>query len=148
MPDAVSAVLCSWWWTENRLKHVQRLTEVNKLRNVASCWLYSTNIGCVSNSHITWVTSTVPSRAGETWGWREVSNPRLQSLNCLYHWGRTTPDTHCCRRNFCFSLSFHFLTLGMKEDISNYGRWRGWEMELRGLAWKLEVLVPSPGFSG
>jgi len=25
----------------NRLKHVERLTEMNKLRNDASCWLYS-----------------------------------------------------------------------------------------------------------
>jgi len=29
---------------KNRLKHVQRLTEINKLRKVASCWLYSENI--------------------------------------------------------------------------------------------------------
>ena len=28
-------------WTETRLKHVEHLTEINKLRNVASCWLYS-----------------------------------------------------------------------------------------------------------
>ena len=27
-----------------RLKHVQRRTEINKLWNVASCWLYSANI--------------------------------------------------------------------------------------------------------
>ena len=26
---------------KNRLKHVERLTEINKLRNVAYCWLYS-----------------------------------------------------------------------------------------------------------
>ena len=29
---------------KNRLKHVERLTEINKLRNVASCLLYSANI--------------------------------------------------------------------------------------------------------
>jgi len=29
---------------KNRLKHVQRLTEINKLWNVASCWLYSVNL--------------------------------------------------------------------------------------------------------
>ena len=29
---------------KNRLKHVERLTEINKLRNIASCWLYSGNI--------------------------------------------------------------------------------------------------------
>jgi len=29
---------------KNRLKHVERLTDINKLRNVASCWLYSENI--------------------------------------------------------------------------------------------------------
>jgi len=45
IPDAVCAVLSSWWWTEkNRLKHVEHLTETNKLWNVASCWLYSANI--------------------------------------------------------------------------------------------------------
>ena len=26
------------------MKHVEHLREINKLRNVASCWLYSTNI--------------------------------------------------------------------------------------------------------
>jgi len=26
---------------KTRLKHVERLTEINKLRNFASCWLYS-----------------------------------------------------------------------------------------------------------
>jgi len=29
----------------NRLKHVDRLTEINKLWNVASCWLYSASKG-------------------------------------------------------------------------------------------------------
>ena len=29
---------------KNRPKHVEYLTEINKLRNVASCWLYSANI--------------------------------------------------------------------------------------------------------
>jgi len=29
---------------KNLLKHVERLTEINKLRNVASYWLYSANI--------------------------------------------------------------------------------------------------------
>ena len=29
---------------KTRLKHVERLTEINELRNVASCWLYSENI--------------------------------------------------------------------------------------------------------
>ena len=29
---------------KTRLKHAQRLTEINKLWNVASCWLYSANI--------------------------------------------------------------------------------------------------------
>jgi len=28
---------------KNRLKHVQHLTEINKLWNIASCWLYCTN---------------------------------------------------------------------------------------------------------
>ena len=29
---------------KNHLKHVERLTEIDKLRKVASCWLYSENI--------------------------------------------------------------------------------------------------------
>ena len=29
---------------KNRLKHVERLTEINKLWNVPACWLYSVNI--------------------------------------------------------------------------------------------------------
>jgi len=29
---------------KTRLKHVGRLTEINKLWNIASCWLYSENI--------------------------------------------------------------------------------------------------------
>jgi len=28
---------------KNRLKHAEHLTGINKLRNVASCWLYSAN---------------------------------------------------------------------------------------------------------
>jgi len=37
-----------FWATDDgrktRLKHVERLTEIYKLRNVTSCWLYSANI--------------------------------------------------------------------------------------------------------
>jgi hypothetical protein len=29
---------------KKRLKHVERLTGINKLRKVASCWLYSENM--------------------------------------------------------------------------------------------------------
>jgi len=29
---------------KTRLKHIERLTEISKLRNVAACWLYSANI--------------------------------------------------------------------------------------------------------
>jgi len=32
---------------KNRLKHVERLTEIKKLWNVASCWLYSANMRSV-----------------------------------------------------------------------------------------------------
>ena len=45
---AASSLYVQFWAPDdglkNRLKHVQRLTEINKLRNVASCWLYSANI--------------------------------------------------------------------------------------------------------
>jgi len=34
---------------KNRLKHVEHLTEINKLRNVTSCWLYSTNTSTCSH---------------------------------------------------------------------------------------------------
>jgi len=60
MPDAVYAVLSSWWWTKNRLKHVERLTQINNSRNVASCWLYSENILAMhghTNIKFTWVKS-------------------------------------------------------------------------------------------
>ena len=44
--DAVCAV--QFWAPDDgrktRLKHVECLTEINKLWNVASCWLYSANI--------------------------------------------------------------------------------------------------------
>jgi len=32
---------------KTRLKHVERLTEINKIRNVASCWFYSENTHCI-----------------------------------------------------------------------------------------------------
>ena len=38
------AVFCSWWWTGKRLKHAERLTEINKLENRCIFWLYSENI--------------------------------------------------------------------------------------------------------
>ena len=43
---------------KNCLKHVERLTEINKLWNVASCWLYSANI-LQQYTHIRLVVSTV-----------------------------------------------------------------------------------------
>jgi len=36
---------------KNCLKHVERLTEINKLRNVASCWLYAANT-LVMHGHV------------------------------------------------------------------------------------------------
>jgi len=36
---------------KSRLKHVERLTEINKLRNVASCWLYCSNILALHGSY-------------------------------------------------------------------------------------------------
>ena len=44
IPDVVCAVFSSCWWRKNLLKHVERLKEINKLRKVTSCWLYSANI--------------------------------------------------------------------------------------------------------
>jgi len=49
LPAASLARLCVQFWApddgrKNRLKHVERLTEINKLWNVASCWLYAANI--------------------------------------------------------------------------------------------------------
>jgi len=44
IPDAVCAVLSSDDGWKAHLKHVEHLTEINKLCNVASCWLYSVNI--------------------------------------------------------------------------------------------------------
>ena len=42
IPDAVCAVLSSWWWTE-KPSETCRASYRNKLWNVASCWLYSAN---------------------------------------------------------------------------------------------------------
>jgi len=45
IPDPVC--VCSFWAPDdgrnNRLKHIERLIGINKLRNVASFWLYSEN---------------------------------------------------------------------------------------------------------
>jgi hypothetical protein len=30
IPDAVCTVLCSWWWAEGRLKHVEQFIEINR----------------------------------------------------------------------------------------------------------------------
>jgi len=42
--DAVCAIWAPDGGRKNRLKHVEHPTEINKLWNVASCWLYSVNI--------------------------------------------------------------------------------------------------------
>jgi len=42
MPDAVRAVLSSWWWTENPSEPCTASYR-NKLWNVKSCWLYCAN---------------------------------------------------------------------------------------------------------
>jgi len=41
--DAVCAVLCYWWWTENPSEHAERLTEIHKLWICASSLLNSAN---------------------------------------------------------------------------------------------------------
>jgi len=52
LSDRYCYLLLAWLYVQfwapgdgrkNRLKHVERLTEINKLRNVPSCWLYSAN---------------------------------------------------------------------------------------------------------
>jgi len=43
IPDAVCAVLSSWWWTEKQYETCTASYR-NKLWNSASCWLYSANI--------------------------------------------------------------------------------------------------------
>jgi len=50
--------LCAQFWApddgwKNHLKHVQCLTEINKLRNVASCWLYFANTLLNLSHHVT-----------------------------------------------------------------------------------------------
>jgi hypothetical protein len=44
IPDAVCAVWTPVDGLRNRLKHVENFTELNELRNVASCWLHFGNI--------------------------------------------------------------------------------------------------------
>jgi len=45
--DQYLTLYVQFWATDSgrkhRLKHVERLTEINKLWNVVSCWLYSAN---------------------------------------------------------------------------------------------------------
>jgi len=43
IPDAVCAVLSSWWWT-GKPSETCRASYRKKLWNGVSCWLYSTNI--------------------------------------------------------------------------------------------------------
>ena len=38
--DVVYTVLSSWWWAEARPETLKHFSEINKLCNVASCWLY------------------------------------------------------------------------------------------------------------
>jgi hypothetical protein len=97
---------------KNCLKHVQRLTEINKLRNVASCWLHSANgFGfwqgweILSSWHCAWLCSpsnfifmalclalkpiqfylhgTVPGSA---------AHPILSSWHCVWLW---SPSNFC-----------------------------------------------------
>jgi len=48
MSDQYLTLYVQFWALDDgrktRLKHVEHLTEINKLRKVASCWLYSANI--------------------------------------------------------------------------------------------------------
>jgi len=32
-------VMSSWWWVKYHMKHVEQLTDLNKLYPVASCWI-------------------------------------------------------------------------------------------------------------
>ena len=43
IPDAVCAILSSWWWTE-KTSETCRVSYRNILWNVASFWLYSANV--------------------------------------------------------------------------------------------------------
>jgi hypothetical protein len=46
----------SWWWVEYHPKNVEQFPDINKLCNVASCWIY---IGILSNSVTHLVTPTI-----------------------------------------------------------------------------------------
>jgi hypothetical protein len=32
--------VCSWWWVDYHLKHAEQFSDINKLCNIASCWIY------------------------------------------------------------------------------------------------------------
>ena len=36
--EAVCTVVCSWWWAEEPPETCRASVEINKLRNIASCW--------------------------------------------------------------------------------------------------------------
>jgi len=74
---------------KNRLKHVERLTEINKLWNVASCWLYSANIGL----KIHYI---------EKWRWERAVNI-LKAQSCL--------QVKLKIENLCLELNIDSITL-------------------------------------
>ena len=39
IPGAVYTVLCSWWWADEPPETCRASVEINKSRNLASCWL-------------------------------------------------------------------------------------------------------------
>ena len=44
IPEVVCKMMCSWWWAEEPPETCRASVEINKSKNVASCWLQFGNI--------------------------------------------------------------------------------------------------------
>jgi len=75
---------------KNRLKHVQRLTEINKLRKVASCWLYSEN-----RLHLL-------TRAVSCYWWKDYTWATLIKFNSIHAAERDTAHFANSVRTACY----------------------------------------------
>ena len=81
--------LCVQFWApddgrKNRLKHVKRCTEINRLWNVASCWLHSANILATHGP----VNVLIRFENKRTWNISSVNifSDRISSLTLPFMW--------------------------------------------------------------
>jgi len=111
IPDAVCAVLSSWWWTE-KPSETCRASYRNKLRNFASCWFYSSNVvfqitvkAIYVGSHIKLaILSSEEDSATKNVGWKRFKLSMITGNRLTRNQG-----TGICRKLFfcCCCLCLH-----------------------------------------